>query len=301
MRRRRARPRNNVPAERQRDGSADAALRPIWLCADDYGISLSVSTAIRDLITMGRLNATSVMVLAPSFNHSEAASLNVIAAARRAAIGLHLTLTGKFKPLTPGFAPLDNGTFLSMDGMLKQSLMRRLDRKALRAEIEAQINAFAAAFGQPPDYIDGHQHVHLFPQVRDELLAAMKALAPGAWVRQCGRVTPLSQRFSDPKGLILDILSATFRRKAAALGVKSTPAFAGTYDFVSQPPPDFAALFPVFLKGLPAGGLVMCHPGFVDAELERLDPLTTQREREFAYFADDAFPAVLRRHGVALA
>ena len=45
----------------------------------------------------------------------------------------------------------------------------------------------------------------------------------------------------------------------------------------------------------------MCHPGFVDAELERLDPLTTQREREYAYFAGDAFPAVLRAHGVALA
>ena len=31
----------------------------------------------------------------------------------------------------------------------------------------------------------------------------------------------------------------------------------------------------------------MCHPGFVDAELERLDPLTTQREREYAYLAGD--------------
>jgi predicted glycoside hydrolase/deacetylase ChbG (UPF0249 family) len=291
-----------VSAERQVEGeAADEALRPFWLCADDYGISLSVSMAIRDLITMRRLNATSVMVLAPSFNRSEAASLNVLSAARRVAVGLHLTLTGKFKPMSAGFAPLNDGRFLTMDEMLVRGMMRRFDRKALRAEIEAQIKAFTAAFGRPPDYIDGHQHVHLFPQVRDELLTAMKTLAPDAWVRQCGRITPLSKRFSDPKGLVLDVLSATFRRKAAALGIKSNPAFAGTYDFFSEPAPDFAALFPAFLEGLPAGGLVMCHPGFVDAELERLDPLTTQREREFAYFADDAFPAVLRRHGVALA
>ena len=291
-----------MSAERQVESDpADETLRPIWLCADDYGISLSVSTAIRDLITMRRLNATSVMVLPPSFNRSEAASLNVLAAARRVAIGLHLTLSGKFKPKSAGFAPLNDGTFLTMDEMLVRGFMRRLDRKALRAEIEAQIGAFIAAFGRPPDYIDGHQHVHLFPQVRDELLAAMKALAPEAWVRQCGRTTPLSKRFSDPKGLVLDVLSATFRRKAAALGIKTNPAFAGTYDFFAEPAPDFAALFPAFLDGLPAGGLVMCHPGFVDAELERLDALTTQREREFAYFADDAFPAVLRRHGVALA
>jgi predicted glycoside hydrolase/deacetylase ChbG (UPF0249 family) len=306
MHRRRARPQNRsasleqpVPAEPQAEN--EPAPRRIWLCADDYGISPSVSKAIRDLIMMERLNATSVMVLAPSFNRSEAASLNVIAAARRAAIGLHLTLTGKFKPLSAGFAPLDAGTFLSMDEMLKRCLLRRLDRKALRREINAQIEAFIAAFGHPPDYIDGHQHVHLFPQVRDELLAAMKQLAPDAWVRQCGRTIPLSQRFSDPKGLVLDLLSGTFRRKAAARGIRTNPAFAGTYDFFANPAPDFATLFPAFVKDMPAGGLVMCHPGFVDAELERLDPLTTPREREFAYLADDAFPDVLRRHGVALA
>ena len=44
------------------------AMRRIILCADDYGISPAVSAAIRDLIMRGRLNATSVMVAAPSFN-----------------------------------------------------------------------------------------------------------------------------------------------------------------------------------------------------------------------------------------
>ena len=107
--------------------------------------------------------------------------------------------------------------------------------------------------------------------------------------------------FRSPKGLVLDLLSGTFRRKAAARGIRTNPAFAGTYDFFANPAPDFATLFPAFVKDMPAGGLVMCHPGFVDAELERLDPLTTPREREFAYLADDAFPDVLRRHGVALA
>jgi predicted glycoside hydrolase/deacetylase ChbG (UPF0249 family) len=44
----------------------------------------------------------------------------------------------------------------------------------------------------------------------------------------------------------------------------------------------------------------MCHPGFVDAELQRLDPLTTLREREHAYLAGERFPAVLAAAGVAL-
>ena len=45
----------------------------------------------------------------------------------------------------------------------------------------------------------------------------------------------------------------------------------------------------------------MCHPGFVDAELTRLDPLTTLREREYAYFKSDSFTQTLADKGVALA
>jgi hypothetical protein len=47
-------------------------------------------------------------------------------------------------------------------------------------------------------------------------------------------------------------------------------------------------------------GLVMCHPGFADAELQRLDPLTTLREKEYAYLASDEFSGMLATHGVAL-
>ena len=52
---------------------------------------------------------------------------------------------------------------------------------------------------------------------------------------------------------------------------------------------------------MPEGAVVMCHPGFVDQELRDLDPLTTLREREYAFFVSEAFPALLARHGVALA
>ena len=53
-------------------------------------------------------------------------------------------------------------------------------------------------------------------------------------------------------------------------------------------------MFPRFLDGLPDGSVVMCHPGFVDAELQRLDPLTTLREQEYAFFVEDAFPTCWR-------
>ena len=273
--------------------------RKIWLCADDYGISPAVSAAIRDLIGKGRINATSVMVVAPSFHRSEAATLNALRVhGARAAIGLHLTLSAPFRPLTEGFTPLADKAFPSYGMMLVRALLRQLDRKALEAEIAAQIRMFGHEFGRAPDFIDGHQHVHIFPQVHDALFAVARKMAPAAWIRQCGRAGALIGRIGDPKGLVLDRLSRKFRERAAAMGVKTNSAFAGTYSFNDGA--DFAALFPRFLAGLPDGGLVMCHPGTVDAELRRLDPLTALREKEYAYFAGEAFPKLLASQGITL-
>lgn len=272
----------------------------IWLCADDYGISPAVNAAIRDLLVRGRINATSVMTVAPSFHRAEALALQALnTTAHRVAIGLHVTLTAPFRPLSDGFRPLRDGAFPALPTLLMRACLRSLAPDALATEIARQLRAFVEHFGRPPDFIDGHQHVQLFPQVHEALLTVARRDAPQAWVRQCGRVQPFVRALDDRKGLLLDILSRSFRRRAAALGVRTNPAFAGTYAFRDQA--DFADTFPQFLDGLPDGSVVMCHPGFVDPELQKLDPLTTLREQEYAFFVQDSFPSLLARHGVALA
>jgi len=274
--------------------------RRVWLCADDYGLAEGVNRAIRDLISRGRLNATSVMTVGPAIGRDEVAALQEVAAASpRCAIGLHATLTAPFRPLTMHFRPLDGGLFLPFPAMLRSGLLRRLDGGLIEDEIAAQLAAFKDLFGRAPDFVDGHQHVQLFPQVRDAFLRAVKDAAPAAWVRQGGRLQPLSRRLTAPKALVLDVLSAQFRKRAAAAGIPFNPAFAGAYDFTKAP--DFAELMEGFLDGLPEGGLVMCHPGFVDQTLVGLDPLTTQREAEHAFLASDRFPALLAANNVTLA
>jgi predicted glycoside hydrolase/deacetylase ChbG (UPF0249 family) len=271
--------------------------RRLWLCADDYGIAPGVDRAIRDLIGRGRINATSVMVVAPGFSTADATAL---AALGRGAIGLHFTLTAPFRPSTGAYRPVTaSGTFMTLPRTLLTGLARRLDPVALVAEAASQLAAFRDAFGRPPDFVDGHQHVHLLPQVGDALLAAMKTAAPDAWVRQCGRAVALADRWRDPKGLLLDMLSRRMRARCAAAGVATNPAFAGTYNFTGDA--GYDALFWSFLDRLPDGGLVMCHPGFVDAQLQRLDDLTTRREQEYAFFDDERFPQLLAERGFVLA
>ena len=273
--------------------------RRIWLCADDYGLSPGVNRAIRDLIERGRLNATSVMVVGPSIGRDEAGALRTAAAnSPRCAIGLHVTLTAPFRPLTMHFRPIDGGMFLPFPKLLRAGLLRRLDPEIIRAELMVQLAAFNEMFGRAPDFVDGHQHAQLFPQVRDAFLMAVKEAAPNAWVRQGGRHQPLARRLGTPKALFLDVLSAQFRRRAARANIAFNPGFAGAYDFSQQP--DYSTLMRQFLDGLPEGGLIMCHPGFVDETLVSLDPLTDQREREYAFLGGEHFPPLLAANKVTL-
>ncbi len=276
-------------------------MRSIWLCADDYGISPAVNIAIRDLVVRGRLNATSALVVAPSCHRFETMALDALNRGEpRIAIGLHVALTAPFRPSSAGFEHLTDGRFMSLGHTVAHAFLRRFDPDALAREVAAQLSAFLQLFGRPPDYIDGHHHVHLLPQVRDAVLQVAKEQVPDAWLRQCGRAGGgFAGRLGDYKAFFLDGLSGSFRRRAAAEGLRTNPGFAGAYAFAEDA--DFAALFPRFLDGLPDGGVVMCHPGFVDAQLCSLDPLTTLREREYAYLAGEMFAAALAARDVVLA
>lgn len=273
--------------------------RRIWLCADDYGISPGVNRAIRDLIENGRLNATSVMVVGPAIGRDDVSALKTAAQANPScAIGLHATLTAPFRPLTMHFRPIEGGLFLPHTRLLRRGLMGRLDVELIHTELTVQLAAFVDLFGRTPDFVDGHQHVQLFPAVRDAFLAAVKEAAPNAWIRQCGRDRPWMQRLDSPKALVLDILSAQFRRRATRAELTFNPAFAGAYDFSKEP--EFGALMRQFLRGMPEAGVVMCHPGIVDDVLISLDPLTTQREREYEFFRGEHFLPLLAASEVTL-
>ena len=115
----------------------------------------------------------------------------------------------------------------------------------------------------------------------------------GASVRTCRKIF-----LSDRKAALLDVLSRDFRRRAARHGVRTNPAFAGTYDF--NPDARFETRFGTFLDGMTDDGVIMCHPGIVDDTLASLDPLTTLREREYEYFRSDAFATELRTRDIVL-
>ncbi|HIJ63596.1 MAG TPA: ChbG/HpnK family deacetylase, partial [Rhodospirillaceae bacterium] len=135
--------------------------RRLLICADDYAISPAVSAGIRELAQAGRLSATGVMSCMRHWPE-EASSLRPLA--ERIAVGLHFTLTDQL-PLGPMPVLAPAGRLPAIASVVTRGLFGALPAAEIAGELERQLDAFERHFGGPPDFIDGHQHVHLFPGV----------------------------------------------------------------------------------------------------------------------------------------
>jgi len=267
------------------------------LCADDYGIAPGVGVAIRELAAMGRLGAVSCMTVSPHWP-AEAHMLQRLEG--RAAFGLHLTLTDQ-APLgsMPRLAP--DRRLPSLARLLRDALIGRLDGTEIAAEIERQIDAFAAALGRPPSFVDGHHHVHQLPCVGDTLLGLVRRrLEPDAWVRYCDEPLPTlwARGVSALKASAVSLLGRSFAHAGRRLGVPGNSGFRGVYDFTDRI--SYDRLFPRFLAPPRDGMLVMCHPGLTDTALAAADRLTTARESEYRFLRGPGFAAALDAAGVRL-
>jgi predicted glycoside hydrolase/deacetylase ChbG (UPF0249 family) len=268
-----------------------ADLRPLVLCADDFGMTPGVSRAILDLAQRGRLSATSAMTTRPHWPGLARA----IYAIESMAVGLHLDLT--LGPSRGGFAARPLKEIIAL------STSRRLPQAALEEEIARQLDAFEAAAGRLPAFIDGHQHVHALPGVRDALLGVLtrRGLAGRLWLRDpADRLSAIRRRKVEmAKALTVAALASGFASRAHAAGFETNSGFSGFSAF--DPARDYGADFARYLVAPGPRHLVMCHPGEVDDELRELDPVTGAREREYAFLASEAFPDVLAQAGFRLA
>jgi len=275
------------------------SMRQVVLCADDFGLTEGVSRGILDLARMGRLSATSAMTNRPWWPRLGS---ELDASGGRLGIGLHLTLTlgeplGAMRRLAPG------GVFPGLPEVMQAALLRRLPLDEIGAEIDRQLAAFETVRGQAPDFIDGHQHVHVLPGIRGRLLRALeeRGWATRVWLRDpSDRLGAIARRrVAARKALTVRVLATGFGRTARDAGFAVNEGFSGFSLF--DPMRDTAADFEAYFAALGPRPVVMCHPGHVDADLARLDPVVEPRAREQAYLASGAFPGMLQRRGAALA
>ena len=259
---------------------ANAALPPgnVILCADDFGISDGVSRGIEELAHARRLSATSAIVTLPGWpRHAERlARLRPLLA-----IGLHVNLTlGAPLGALPSLAPL--GKLPPLDTILRRAMLRRLDRDEIAAEIGRQLELFEHATGSRPDFVDGHQHVHSLPVVRQALLQALVQRFPDAGVLVRDPADDIAaivrRRAAIGKSLVIAAVASGFCARVRHAGFPTNRGFSGVSAFIPGTP--FGAELAHFFAAPGPCHLVMCHPGYPDDELRRLDPVVERRREE---------------------
>jgi chitin disaccharide deacetylase len=252
----------------------------IILCADDFAMTEGISTGIADLAAERRLSAASAMVTGAHWP-GHAGRLRDLSEA--IAIGLHFNLTlGRPLGAMPWLCP--TGAFPAVSAVVRASLARHIQPGEIAAELNRQLDAFENGAGMPPDFIDGHQHVHGLPVVRVAVLDVLKQRYGGRalLVRDPGDspATILGRGGAVKKALLLATLARGFGDAVRAAGFIANSSFAGVSAFDETK--SYRAELDRFFKRPSDCHLVMCHPGHVDDELRLLDPVVGRRAQELS-------------------
>ena len=265
--------------------------RTLGLCADDFGLAPGISAGIARLARARRLTAISCITNSP---HWVTAAQLLQGLPDSVDVGLHLNFTEGL-PLSSRLARRWP-RLPSLPRLIVQAHLGLLPSRRMRNEVHAQLSAFSRdRLGKPPNFIDGHQHVHHLPGLRDVILDMVEHVQPLPAVRSTGRV--LGPGFALKRWLIERTGGRALVEALDQRVLPPNPALLGVYDFND---PDYRGLMQRWLAELPAeGGLLFCHPG-ERAAGDPPDAIGAARLRELAYLGSDAFTQDLAAADVVL-
>ncbi|KTD71276.1 ChbG/HpnK family deacetylase [Legionella tucsonensis] len=252
--------------------------KTIVLCADDFGLDPGVSEGILKLAHMGRLSAVSCMVNMPGFI-LYAKELFHLKKSKPIKIGLHFNLTEGY------LASIPEKSCFTLQELLIKTHMRSIKLSFIAKEFLAQLDRFTEIMQQLPDFIDGHQHVHQFPVIRNVILDlyAQRLKSNGTSIRSTWPSIVLPQ--SQFKAKILSFTGGkALWKQLIKLGIPHNCFFSGIYDFA--PATNYRELFRKWMSLSRENTLIMCHPG---ESPNSTDPIAHARLKELHYFLSDAF------------
>lgn len=137
---------------------------------DDAGIDHERNEGLLQSFEQGVLTSITALVNGPAFHEI----VGYVAGHPDLGMGIHLNLT-EGRALSGKANSLTNkaGDFHPKAKVWEDAWHGRLDREAMHNEFRAQLDAFRQT-GLTPTHLDGHNHIHLFPQVLDVILALGK-------------------------------------------------------------------------------------------------------------------------------
>lgn len=264
------------------------AQRLLIVNADDLGLAPGVTRGTLELARFGVVTSASLLPNLPG-------SAEALAMAREIGldVGLHLNLCVGMPLSPPQTVPCllrHDGAFATAGAIMRRRYAGWLRLGEVEREWSAQIE-WCLAQGARPSHLDSHCQLHGLPGLyhltlrlaRRYGIAGVRGAGAGFIVQAPG----------------LSRLRVVTRRPSGATSTPYRPDYFSVLSVLGQmrSPRPLQAL----LHALPPGVTeLVCHPGYVDDELRRLDPLTNRRERERLLLARPFLQDVLHDEGIRL-
>lgn len=284
-------------------------MRNLIVNADDLGWTAGVNRGIAEAHRNGIVTSASLLANGRAF----ANGVELARAMPGLRVGVHLNLS-EGQPMAPREQVK---SLVNEAGMLAggpEGLLLRLARRGLvleevEREWDAQVRKVRGA-GIQPTHLDGHKHVHMLPGLFEIALRLAKRHGIGA-VRvalessnlRAALATGREHRASvvikqgvQARGLKL--LARDAREQAERMGIATADYFCGIAQTGEMTREGVARL----LRSLPEGTTeLMCHPGFVDAELGKsATRLQASRQMEVEILTDTGIRNLVASRGIRL-
>ncbi len=203
-------------------------------------------------------------------------------------IGLHVDFTSEFAT--------QSGQGASLGWLMLKSVSHALDKVQIERCLHQQLDLFEKHLGAQPDHLDGHQHVHQFPVIRDALIKVLKQRYKAdemPWLR----ISRVPRTQMNLKGAVINGMGANALCKLAIQHhISHSNYLTGIYDF-SGNAEAYTSLLADCIERSPERTVLMCHPGLPG---DSHSPYAAARIWEQQVLQGEPFEALLNRLQVGL-
>ncbi|WP_222987603.1 ChbG/HpnK family deacetylase [Psittacicella hinzii] len=198
----------------------------IEICSSDFGLSPKINQATLELAKDNKINCASVLVDAPNLDYATIEEAVVLKHQGKLSLGLQLNFTELFsshqdKDLIRPAGKLFNPLYLHCFYAKGQN--KKIVHKIYQ-EIERQFFLFEDLFDCWPDFIVGHEHVHMLPffaKALRKFYAEHRLDQNKIWVASLNRVNKLNKTnlpgASKFKNLILRLATKKARSRSYSM------------------------------------------------------------------------------------
>lgn len=271
----------------------------VIICADDFGMSCGINSAIIKLLEAKRISAVSCLVAGKAWNEGYGFLKKF---QNDIDIGLHLSFTHTYH-LTHMNVLGVSDKLPAFKKIVELAYLKRINKKIILNEFRIQLENFYKKMGRYPDFIDGHKYIHQLPIFRvamTELISSIEIDKIYIRNSSISILDILARKTAIFKNFFISMQGYSLKKYLFKKCLYTNNDLLGIYNFNRTI--DFQSFFGTTIKTIKThNSIFVVHPSHEDKEYGCEDNISNSwREREMEYLSSNSHKNLMNRLGMRL-